>query len=154
MGGKKTFKTFQSWSAAQEGPITKKRVHEWAARNGLTWRTGPEEWTVLPCFKPTFPLPRHTKTQRPNRILNFGITLFIFVLEHYFNSVIPSTTTTPAPPSGGCFPSVSKVNLENGKIVKLSQLKIGDKVQTGILAKRFHLWLKINIIYFLTMLIS
>ena len=32
---------------------------------------------------------------------------------------------------GGCFPSTSRVNLVNGKSVTMSELKIGDKVQTG-----------------------
>ena len=31
-----------------------------------------------------------------------------------------------------CFPSAAKVQLENGKIVTMSQLRIGDRVQTGI----------------------
>ena len=33
--------------------------------------------------------------------------------------------------SGGCFPSTAKVNLKNGKVVPMSDLKIGDEVQTG-----------------------
>ena len=31
----------------------------------------------------------------------------------------------------GCFPSKSKVKLENGDIVTMSELQKGDKVQTG-----------------------
>ena len=31
-----------------------------------------------------------------------------------------------------CFPSTAKVNLENGKSVRMSELQVGDKVQTGI----------------------
>ena len=30
-----------------------------------------------------------------------------------------------------CFPSAAKVTLKNGKLVKMSELKTGDKVQTG-----------------------
>ena len=30
-----------------------------------------------------------------------------------------------------CFPSTSKVNLENGKSVPMSDLQLGDQVQTG-----------------------
>ena len=30
-----------------------------------------------------------------------------------------------------CFPSTSKVNLANGRSVKMSELKLGDQVQTG-----------------------
>ena len=33
--------------------------------------------------------------------------------------------------SEGCFPSVSVVNLDNGKSVTMSELQVGDKVQTG-----------------------
>ena len=47
-----------------------------------------------------------------------------------------TTTTTRAPPPPErpkfCFPSNAKVNLENGKSVTMSELKIGDLVQTGI----------------------
>ena len=44
-----------------------------------------------------------------------------------------TTTTTPPPPapSGGCFPATSKVNLIHGKSVTMSELHIGDQVQTG-----------------------
>ena len=31
----------------------------------------------------------------------------------------------------GCFPSLAKVKLENGKSLAMSELQIGDKVQTG-----------------------
>ena len=31
-----------------------------------------------------------------------------------------------------CFPSAGKVNLENGKVVMISELQVGDKVQTGM----------------------
>ena len=30
-----------------------------------------------------------------------------------------------------CFPSAGKVKLENGKVVQMSELQVGDKVQTG-----------------------
>ena len=33
--------------------------------------------------------------------------------------------------NGGCFPSESKVKLEDGKLTTMSKLQIGDKVQTG-----------------------
>ena len=45
---------------------------------------------------------------------------------------------TCSPPSSssdsgeGCFPSFAKVNLENGKSVTMSELQVGDRVQTGI----------------------
>ena len=32
----------------------------------------------------------------------------------------------------GCFPSASSVSLENGESVAMSQLQIGDKIQTGM----------------------
>ena len=31
----------------------------------------------------------------------------------------------------GCFPSGSRVSLENGESVAMAELKVGDKVQTG-----------------------
>ena len=31
----------------------------------------------------------------------------------------------------GCFPAASKVSLENGKSVTMSELQVGDKVKTG-----------------------
>ena len=43
----------------------------------------------------------------------------------------PTTTTTTASP-GNCFPSSARVMLENGKSVTMSELQIGDKVQTGM----------------------
>ena len=33
---------------------------------------------------------------------------------------------------GGCFPAMAEVKLKNGKSVTMSELKIGNKVQTGI----------------------
>ena len=39
----------------------------------------------------------------------------------------------------GCFPSTARVNLENGKVIKMSELQIGDKVQTGIVSKQAHI---------------
>ena len=41
------------------------------------------------------------------------------------------TTTPPPSGGGGCFPSTTRVTLENGKSVTVSELQIGDKVQTG-----------------------
>ena len=40
-----------------------------------------------------------------------------------------TTTTTKRPP---CFPSTAKVNLQTGKTVAMSELQIGDSVQTGM----------------------
>ena len=34
-------------------------------------------------------------------------------------------------PPSKCFPSKTQIKLENGKIVTMSELKTGDKVQTG-----------------------
>ena len=42
------------------------------------------------------------------------------------------TTTTPPPPSKPCFPLNAKVKVENGKSVQMSELQIGDRVQTGM----------------------
>ena len=32
----------------------------------------------------------------------------------------------------GCFPSTARVHLENGKVVTMSELQVGDRVQTGM----------------------
>ena len=32
---------------------------------------------------------------------------------------------------GGCFPSVATLKFENGRSITMSELQIGDKVQTG-----------------------
>ena len=32
-----------------------------------------------------------------------------------------------------CFPSTAKLNLENGESVTMSELQVGDRVQTGML---------------------
>ena len=45
-------------------------------------------------------------------------------------------------PYGFCFPSTSTVNLNNGKTVIMSELQVGDKVQTGIKPGLKH---KINV---------
>ena len=37
----------------------------------------------------------------------------------------------PPPPQEKCFPSSARVILENGKSVTMSELQIGDRVQTG-----------------------
>ena len=44
----------------------------------------------------------------------------------------PTTTPPPPPPSSSCFPSTATVNLENGKTVTMSELQVGNKVQTGM----------------------
>ena len=31
-----------------------------------------------------------------------------------------------------CFPSTAKINLENGKSVRMAELQVGDRVQTGM----------------------
>ena len=36
--------------------------------------------------------------------------------------------------SKGCFPSMAKVKVETGKLVTMSELQIGDRVQTGMLS--------------------
>ena len=43
---------------------------------------------------------------------------------------IPTHTKAPGA-SSSCFPSTASVNLQNGKSVTMSDLQIGDKVQTG-----------------------
>ena len=34
--------------------------------------------------------------------------------------------------NGDCFPSMAKIKLEDGTLITMSQLQIGDNVQTGI----------------------
>ena len=43
---------------------------------------------------------------------------------------IPTQTKAPGA-SSSCFPSTASLNLHNGKSVTMSELQIGDKVQTG-----------------------
>ena len=33
----------------------------------------------------------------------------------------------------GCFPSLAKINLQNGKSILMSELQMGDQVQTGMI---------------------
>ena len=40
-----------------------------------------------------------------------------------------------------CFPSVATVKVENGKSVTMSELQIGDAVQTGTNIKKKFYWL-------------
>ena len=47
--------------------------------------------------------------------------------------------------SSGCFPSMTKIVLENGKSVIMSELKIGDKVKTGKKFKTFGIELCISL---------
>ena len=49
----------------------------------------------------------------------------------------PPTTTTTAAVST-CFPSAARVTLENGQSVTMSQLQVGDRVQTG------KLWINVS----------
>ena len=39
---------------------------------------------------------------------------------------------TTSSEGGGCFPSLAEVKLKNGKSVTMSELQIGDQVQTGM----------------------
>ena len=41
-----------------------------------------------------------------------------------------------------CFPSTVRVSLENGKSVTMSELQVGDKVQTGKMFRSIHLVLR------------
>ena len=34
---------------------------------------------------------------------------------------------------GACFPSIVKLRLEDGKYVAMSELQVGDRIQTGLL---------------------
>ena len=58
------------------------------------------------------------------------------LLKHFVVSAktvkVTTTTTTTKTPSGGCFPSSGKVFHKSGKSVTMSELQIGDLVQTGI----------------------
>ena len=50
---------------------------------------------------------------------------------------VAETNSRPWYGNLGCFPSDAKVRLENGDSVTMSELQIGDKVQTGISIKTF-----------------
>ena len=59
-----------------------------------------------------------------------------------------TTTTTLAPPivlENICFPSTAQVNLENGKSVKMFELEIGDRIQTGRYLKYFIIFFPISV---------
>ena len=52
--------------------------------------------------------------------------------------IIPEPRTlppflTPPPPPTACFPSNAKIHLQNGKSIRMSEMKIGDQIQTGIM---------------------
>ena len=36
------------------------------------------------------------------------------------------------PPSSKCFPAAAKIKLQNGRLMSMSELQIGDRVQTGM----------------------
>ena len=48
----------------------------------------------------------------------------------------PPPPPPPPPKKKGCFPSSAKVNLEKGKVIRMAELQIGDKVQTGLVIKQ------------------
>ena len=52
-------------------------------------------------------------------------TMSNYVAWSYQSNYAPSVHSA-------CFPSIARVNLENGKVVTMSELKTGDRVQTGI----------------------
>ena len=55
------------------------------------------------------------------------------------DEVTPTTTAAPPLPSSPpCFPSHAKMSLKNGNTVMMSELQIGDQVQTGTNTERFH----------------
>ena len=60
-----------------------------------------------------------------------GVTDVVFIYQEQSCMQHTTTTTTTPPPPPTCFPSTGLVNLENGKSVTMSELKIGDQVQTG-----------------------
>ena len=47
--------------------------------------------------------------------------------------------------SEACFPSTAKLSLGNGKTVAMSELQVGDRIQTGMVNQRFAV-LKSNLI--------
>ena len=77
----------------------------------------------------------------PNNCIAYCVTRQSFHCCLCDGDVIPrpaqpttTTTTTTAAPSGGggCFASTARVSLENGKSVAISELQVGDRVQTGM----------------------
>ena len=61
-----------------------------------------------------------------NKILN-GCTFSLKTSLIQF--VVPPVQESEG--GGGCFPSSARVTLENGKLVAMSELQTGHKVQTG-----------------------
>ena len=63
------------------------------------------------------------------------------LLSIYNYVIIIDPPPPPPPPKKGCFPSSAKVNLEKGKVIRMSELQIGDKVQTGKFIKKSVLYI-------------
>ena len=75
------------------------------------------------------------------------------------STTTPSTTTTtttttttpptthPPPPTTSCFPSIAKVKLQNGKSITMSELQIGDQVQTGVYKFDINIFGMVSVVY-------
>ena len=64
-----------------------------------------------------------------------GLTYFgnFDVTRRYVCRNCPPLPPPPPPPRRrGCFPSFAKVNLEIGNSIALSELRVGDRVKTGL----------------------
>ena len=44
----------------------------------------------------------------------------------------PPSPSSSSSKSSSCFPSFAKVNIENGKVITMSDLQLGDRVETGM----------------------
>ena len=52
-----------------------------------------------------------------------------------WNPDVPGHHRCKSSCDGGCFPGTARLTLENGKSITMSELQIGDKVQTGIVSR-------------------
>ena len=93
-----------------------------------------------PCYNASDPLPRGPVNCPDNCIAScdrINTYFCCFCDGESTTSTTTSTTTTTKPPppppaKNKCFPSTARVTLKDGKTVTMSQLKIGDQVQTGM----------------------
>ena len=63
--------------------------------------------------------------------MEYALPLFGFVTISFTSISVPVAKQVGVPNRGGCFPSTARVKLDNGESVRMSELQVGDKVQTG-----------------------
>ena len=64
--------------------------------------------------------------------MEYVIPLCGLVIISCCTSILVPTRPPPANIGDGCFPSAARVKLDNGKSVRMSELQVGDLIQTGL----------------------